>query len=92
VYPGEPYPCDAAEIVGQRGTHVKELLHPHGTIHAHMQDVFPVEVKDLGVLSEGRTAGNAPCGCQPVFIGDVAQASPQGIAQNVAHTLHVGTS
>jgi hypothetical protein len=92
VYPGERYPCDTAEVVDQRGTHSQKLLHPHGTKYAYVKDMFSVEVKDLGVLREGWTAGNAPCRGQAVLIGDVAQGSPQGIAQNVTHTLHVDTS
>jgi hypothetical protein len=88
VYPGEADAGDATEIVGQSGAHVQELLHPLGTGDADVQDVFGVEVEDLGVAGQRGAAGDRPGGGQAVFVRQLAQAAGERTTQDVAHALH----
>jgi hypothetical protein len=69
VYPGEADARDTAEVVGQGGAHVEKLLHPYGTGHPHMQDVFRIEVEDLGVVGQRGATGDAPSRSESVFTG-----------------------
>jgi hypothetical protein len=50
VYRGEAHPGDASEIVGKRGTHVQELLHPYRAVDPDVKNIFTVEIEYLRML------------------------------------------
>jgi hypothetical protein len=75
VYPVEPDTGDAPEVVGQRRAHLEELLHPRSTVDADVECAFGIQMPYRAVYGQSGAAGNRPCGCQTVFVRQLAKAA-----------------
>jgi hypothetical protein len=79
---------DTTQVVRQGGAHVEELLHPGGAVDADVENSVFVEAEEFPVLGEGTTAGYGPGGGEAVFVGELAEAATERVAEDVAHSLH----
>jgi hypothetical protein len=75
VYPVEADTGDAPKVIGQRRSHLEELLHPRWVIDAHMQRAGGVQMPYGSVSGQGGTASHGPCGGQTVFVGQLTKAA-----------------